>query len=90
MTTGISLVVEITEAVSETFKQPLLSHPLGILVHHAQLFLYLLPCLIVILFAGVPETLMLNMSKLVVSVLATVKGRDPLASEVIFCLLSFF
>ncbi|KAG5574799.1 hypothetical protein H5410_054933 [Solanum commersonii] len=40
--------------------------------------------------SGVPETLMLNMSKLVVSVLATVKGRDPLASEVIFCLLSFF
>uniref|UniRef100_M1CLY9 Acyl-CoA binding protein n=1 Tax=Solanum tuberosum TaxID=4113 RepID=M1CLY9_SOLTU len=31
--------------------------------------------------SGVPETLMLNMSKLVVSVLATVKGRDPLASE---------
>lgn len=44
----------------------------------------------VILFAGVPETLVLNMSKLVVSVLAIVKGRDPLASEVIFCLLSFF
>ncbi|KAF3632538.1 hypothetical protein FXO37_27411 [Capsicum annuum] len=31
--------------------------------------------------SGVPETLVLNMSKLVVSVLATVKGRDPLASE---------
>lgn len=31
--------------------------------------------------SGVPETLMLNMSKLVVSVLATVKGSDPLASE---------
>uniref|UniRef100_A0A0V0IFY9 Putative acyl-CoA-binding domain-containing protein 4-like n=1 Tax=Solanum chacoense TaxID=4108 RepID=A0A0V0IFY9_SOLCH len=31
--------------------------------------------------SGVPETLMLNMSKLVVSALATVKGRDPLASE---------
>lgn len=44
----------------------------------------------VILFAGVPETLVLNMSKLVVSVLAIVKGRDPLASEVIFCSLSFF
>lgn len=31
--------------------------------------------------SGVPETLVINMSKLVVSVLATVKGRDPLASE---------
>nr|GMD30257.1 acyl-CoA-binding domain-containing protein 4 [Ipomoea batatas] len=32
--------------------------------------------------SGVPETLVLNMSKLVVSVLTSVKGRDPLASEV--------
>nr|GLL35009.1 acyl-CoA-binding domain-containing protein 4 [Ipomoea trifida] len=31
--------------------------------------------------SGVPETLVLNMSKLVVSVLTSVKGRDPLASE---------
>lgn len=31
--------------------------------------------------SGVPETLVLNMSKLVVSVLTGVKGRDPLASE---------
>uniref|UniRef100_A0A5B7ANG1 Putative acyl-CoA-binding domain-containing protein 4 n=1 Tax=Davidia involucrata TaxID=16924 RepID=A0A5B7ANG1_DAVIN len=31
--------------------------------------------------SGAPETLMLNMSKLVLSVLTTVKGRDPLASE---------
>ncbi|KAA8534467.1 hypothetical protein F0562_031984 [Nyssa sinensis] len=31
--------------------------------------------------SGAPETLMLNMSKLVLSVVTTVKGRDPLASE---------
>ncbi|KAM7467862.1 hypothetical protein LguiB_015424 [Lonicera macranthoides] len=31
--------------------------------------------------SGCPETLVLNMSKLVLSVLTTVKGRDPLASE---------
>ncbi|XAR72154.1 hypothetical protein NMG60_11018695 [Bertholletia excelsa] len=31
--------------------------------------------------SGAPETLLLNMSKLVVSVLTGVKGRDPLASE---------
>lgn len=85
MTTGISLVVEITEAVSKTFKQPLQSYPLCILTYDAQIFLFLFLCLNVILFAGVPETLVLNMSKLVVSVLATVKGRDPLASEVIIC-----
>lgn len=86
MTTGISSVVEITEAVSEALKHLLSPKALK----HEKLFLCLLLCLIVILFAGVPETLVLNMSKLVVSVLATVKGRDPLASEVIFCLLSFF
>lgn len=32
--------------------------------------------------AGAQETLALNMSKLVLSVLTSVKGRDPLASEV--------
>ena len=32
--------------------------------------------------AGCPETLVLNMSKLVWSVLTSVKQRDPLASEV--------
>lgn len=31
--------------------------------------------------SGSPETLVLNMSKLVLSVLTSVKGRDPLASE---------
>lgn len=31
---------------------------------------------------GAPETLALNMSKLVLSVLTSVKTRDPLASEV--------
>lgn len=34
------------------------------------------------LFTGCEETLVLNMSKLVWSVLTTVKQRDPLASEV--------
>ena len=33
-------------------------------------------------FTGCPETLALNMSKLVWSVSTTVKQRDPLASEV--------
>lgn len=93
MTTGILLVVEITKAVSETFKQPLLSHHLAFLfMMHNPLFVLFVYFYVSLLFffAGVPEILMLNMSKLVVSVLATVKGRDPLASEVIFCLLSFF
>lgn len=35
------------------------------------------------LFTGCPETLVLDMSKLVWSVLTSVKPRDPLASEVI-------
>ncbi|KAG5533116.1 hypothetical protein RHGRI_027371 [Rhododendron griersonianum] len=33
------------------------------------------------LFTGAPETLVLNMSKLVMTVLTSVGGRDPLASE---------
>jgi len=38
---------------------------------------------------GCPETLVLNMSKLVWSVLNVVKQKDPLSSEVItFCNLS--
>lgn len=39
--------------------------------------------------AGAPETLALNMSKLVLSVLTSVKGRHPLASEVSIPLPSF-
>ena len=34
------------------------------------------------MFAGCPETLVLNMSKLVWTELTSVKQRDPLASEV--------
>lgn len=38
--------------------------------------------------AGALETIALDMSKLVLSVLTSVKGRDPLASEVcISCLI---
>lgn len=40
-------------------------------------------------FLGAEETLVLNMSKLVMSVLTSVKGRVPLASEVtVFSLYS--
>lgn len=41
------------------------------------------------LFTGAPETLVLNMSKLVMTVLTSVGGRDPLASEVTICAIVF-
>jgi len=42
------------------------------------------------LFAGVSETIVLNMSTLVWSVVTTVEGRIPVASEVHFTFLTFF
>ena len=39
--------------------------------------------------AGALETIVINMSKLAVSVVTSVKGRDPLASEVLHWLCVF-
>lgn len=55
----------------------------------------ILCCERTVYLAGAPETIVINMSKLVVSVVTTVKGRDPLASEVPYhcylsCICRFF
>ena len=61
----------------------------GIYVLLLALFVFLpqfhIPLLIIwTSVAGAPDTVLLDMSKLAVSVLTSVKGREPLASEVTF------
>lgn len=52
------------------------------MIFHAKLFMLGFHLLICFFFSGCPETLALNMSKLVWSTLTTLKERHPLASEV--------
>lgn len=75
MKTGTSLVVEITKVVCG------ITCLLNIILHAYELFGAFMDVWLY-MFAGCPETLVLNMSKLVWSELTSVKQRDPLASEV--------
>lgn len=83
MKTGTWLVAEIIKVVRKTWWFTFTLAFLAILLASMNDLLFFV--------AGSPETLVLNMSKLVLSVLTSVKGRDPLASEVsTMCLHWFF